>query len=94
MRIKVVFFLLISGLFLALYARHALTSECTLCHLPRKGDHLSEGVTPRMPVPPNLPLSPEGEMECTTCHYPHSGGEEPAGVRMEGSDLCLACHPR
>ncbi|MBI2877603.1 MAG: hypothetical protein HYY20_12050 [Candidatus Tectomicrobia bacterium] len=33
-------------------------------------------------------------MECTTCHYPHSGGEEPAGVRMEGSDLCLACHPR
>lgn len=69
-----------------------LASEgCSACHVPKAGDH-PVGILPKGPVPSTLPLNSEGEIECTTCHYPHTGAGEPAGLRLEGDQLCFACH--
>lgn len=64
---------------------------CLDCHPDRIApqEHKVD-IVPTMQVK-GLPLL-DGKMTCLTCHDPHSN-KYGALLRMQETDLCLACHP-
>ena len=65
---------------------------CALCHqIPIPG-HLHEmyGNLPRLSLPPDLPLTPDGRIMCLTCHDPHGA----QGNKLTRRSGCDACHPK
>jgi len=70
-----------------------LTELCVTCHRERieAGEHIVD-ITPKYPVPKNLPLTKDGKLTCITCHDPHS--QEPLMLRLEPMILCNQCHKK
>lgn len=74
--------------------RMDVTNMCVGCHDDIKNLSHPVDVTPRMDVPPNLPLDWKGQVTCVTCHPAHGNGHGDFRLRSRatGPGFCLLCH--
>lgn len=71
-------------------------TTCARCHPGNVGNHPVTkhpvGVTPKIHIPKNLPLTREGLLVCYTCHDQHNRTNNQHMLRVEYFKLCASCH--